>query len=41
MINMKKRTLLLTGFGPFLNFRYNPSGVIAKKLDGSTIGGAI
>ena len=29
--------VLLTGFGPFLNYTYNPSGEIAKKLDGKTI----
>ena len=30
--------LLLTGFGPFLNFGYNPSGAIAKELDGKILG---
>ena len=31
---------MLTGFGPFLIYETNPSGEIAKKLDGRTIGGA-
>ena len=30
--------LLLTGFGPFLNFRYNPSGAVAKEFDGRIFG---
>jgi pyroglutamyl-peptidase len=36
-MNHKTTNMLLTGFGPFLNYTYNPSGEIAKKLDGKTI----
>ncbi|MEH6937144.1 pyroglutamyl-peptidase I [Bacillus sp. JJ664] len=32
------KTLLLTGFEPFLNFPINPTENIVKKLDGQTIG---
>ena len=30
---------LLTGFGPFLDVRENPSGIIARALDGEQVGG--
>ena len=33
-------TLLLTGFEPFDGGRVNPSGEVARRLDGSRIGGA-
>ncbi len=32
-------TVLVTGFGPFLSYDYNPSGAIAKRLDGKRIAG--
>lgn len=32
------KTLLLTGFEPFLNFPINPTEEIVKELDGQTIG---
>src|SRR5215217_1873322 len=31
------KTILLTGYEPFDQFPYNPSGVIAKALDGREI----
>jgi pyroglutamyl-peptidase len=33
------KTLLLTGFEPFLQFKINPTMKIAAELDGQTIGG--
>ncbi|ANU19923.1 pyroglutamyl-peptidase I [Planococcus plakortidis] len=33
------KTLLLTGFEPFLNYTINPTMRIAEKLDGAQIGG--
>ena len=35
---MKTKTLLLTGFVPFLNFTINPTEQIANELDQQTIG---
>jgi len=35
---IKLKTLLLTGFEPFLNFPINPTENIVKELDGQTIG---
>jgi pyroglutamyl-peptidase len=35
---MSKKVLLL-GFGPFLSYDYNPSGSIAKKLNGKSMKG--
>jgi len=35
---MEKKTLLLTGFEPFLEFPVNPSGAVAEALDGEEIG---
>ncbi len=34
-------TLLLTGFEPFDGARVNPSGEVARRLDGARIGGAL
>jgi len=31
-------TLLLTGFEPFLDVQLNPSGEVARRLDGATLG---
>ena len=33
------RTLLLTGFEPFLDVQLNPSGELARALDGARLGG--
>ncbi|MEM3215749.1 MAG: hypothetical protein QXS17_02440 [Candidatus Micrarchaeaceae archaeon] len=33
------KTVLLLGFGQFLSYNYNPSGSIAKKLNGKSIKG--
>jgi pyroglutamyl-peptidase len=33
------KTLLLTGFEPFLSFPINPTEKIVKALDGAEIGG--
>ncbi|MEE2941525.1 MAG: hypothetical protein VX460_14155 [Planctomycetota bacterium] len=33
-----ERTLLLTGFEPFLDVAVNPSGLVAKAMDGERIG---
>lgn len=32
------KTLLLTGFEPFLQFKENPTGTVVKSFDGETIG---
>lgn len=34
------RTILLTGYGPYGKERYNPSGVLARELDGRVFEGA-
>jgi len=35
-----ERVVWLTGFAPFAGFRANPSGLIARALDGTQVGGA-
>src|ERR1043165_9866305 len=35
----KKRVALITGFEPFGGMEHNPSGEIARRLDGATIAG--
>ena len=34
-------TLLLTGFEPFLDVTLNPSGEVARRLDGADLGGGV
>jgi pyroglutamyl-peptidase len=38
--NNESTTVLVVGFGPFLNFSVNPSELIAAELDGEIINGA-
>ena len=33
-----ERTLLLTGFEPFLDVAVNPSGLVARAMDGERLG---
>lgn len=38
-MSVNSKTILLTGYEPFDRFPYNPSGVVARALDGKEIAG--
>lgn len=40
LVEEEPTIILVTGFGPFLNYTTNPSGLIAMELDGETINNA-